>query len=488
MIQILYPLGLLAALGILVPVIIHLWNIKSGKTLKIGSVFLLGTPTNQRSRSFRVQDWPLLLLRTLLILLAAMLIAEPVYVSTQKATKQAGWVLLEKAEFSNIWKQEHATLDSLIKAGYKIHDLAYDFPKIEVKDSATTFSTPSSGKLPYHALLKQLDHLHPAGTNIHIFAANERGNFRGVEPAKHLNVHWELLQPDSTNSTWLAAAYQLQNGGVRTLEAVAGDKGTYYKTTQTSTGANPEIPIDTATTVVQLYAPNNMADAEYVRAAVKAIAQYTERKISIAVLTDINKLSPQTKVLFWLSDRKLTDAQRAALPRGTRLFSYEGDKVQNIKSSIQDAAGVALQNVTLLKSTQNASKKRIDNAAAPDKGIWIDGTGQPVLALTREGKIDHYRFYSRFRPDWTEMVWSDQMVYFLLPVVLPESAAHYAFRDGQKAPVSKADLNNAQQIAADANLKSQVVATDVSPWFWYLLLLLFLTERWITYNKRKVVS
>ncbi len=80
------------------------------------------------------------------------------------------------------------------------------------------------------------------------------------------------------------------------------------------------------------------------------------------------------------------------------------------------------------------------------------------------------------------------MVYFLLPVILPESAARDAFRDALKAPVAKADLNNAQQIAADANLKSQVVATDVSPWFWYLLLLLFLTERWITYNKRKVVS
>lgn len=478
MFQILYPLGLLAALGIIIPIIIHLWNIKSGKTLKIGSIFLLGSPSNQRSRSFRVQDWWLLLLRSLLILLAAVLVAEPVYLKSQNAPIETKWLLLEKAKFSKIWKEQHSKVDSLLKIGYEVHDFAVGFNKIDLKDSATIFSTPAGNKLPYAALLRQLNHLQPAGTNIHIFTENKRSNFTGIKPLSRLNLRWEFITPDSTESKWIAAAYQLQDGGIRSMEAVADEKGTYYKASQITQETKGVIPVDTTTTLVQLYAPSRSVDVEYVRAAITAIAQYTERKINIEVLTRPNEVNPHTKVLFWLSDKQPSSAQRATLPKGVRLFTYEGDEVENFRSEVYDLNGVALQHVALLKSTHAA--------AAAGKTVWADGKGQQVLALNQEAGIDHYLFYSRFRPDWMEMVWSDQMVYFLLPIILPESTASVAFRDAQKGPVSAVELKNKQQVSADANLKQQNVAQDVSPWFWYALLLLFFVERWITYTKRKL--
>jgi hypothetical protein len=478
MFQILYPLGLLAALGIIIPVIIHLWNIKSGRTLKIGSVFLLGTPTNQRSRSFRVQDWLLLLLRISLIVVAAFLLAEPIYYKTQERSEQSGWILVEKAQFSKIWKQQNQKLDSLLKAGYEIHDFAVGFSKIDIKDSSTVFSIPGSNKLPYHALLRQLDHIHPSGTNIHIFADNQRRNFQGEQPTTRLNLHWNFLPADTASSKWTAAAYQLQNRDIRVLEAQNTEKGTYYKTSEISQGAHPDLQVDSTTITVQVYAAKNAIDGGYVRAAINAIAQYTQRKIKLEEISTIDEVKPNAKVLFWLSDKKMTASQLAALPKGIRLFSYAGNKVANKKSVVQDLQGVALEDVALFK--------KASDAGSAGEGVWIDGEGSPLLAIDNRAGIDHYLFYSRFRPDWMDMVWSDQMVYFLLPVILPESAASSAFRDAEKLPASEMDIAVQQPNVQYAGVKVQMVAEDLSPWLWYFLLLLLLIERWITYTKRKV--
>jgi hypothetical protein len=478
MFQILYPLGLLAALGIIIPVIIHLWNIRSGRTLKIGSVFLLGTPTNQRSRSFRVQDWPLLLLRILLIVVAAFLLAEPIYFKTQERSGQSGWILLEKAQFSTIWKQQHQKLDSLLKAGYEVHDFAVGFSKIDIKDSSTTFSIAAGKKLPYHALVRQLNHLHPAGTNIHIFTDNQRRNFQGEKPTTRLNLHWNFLPADTASLRWTAAAYQLQNRSIRILEAQTSEKGTYYKASEIGQDAHPDLQMDSVTITVQVYAAKYAMDGGYVRAAINAIAQYTQRKIKLEEISTIDEVKPNAKVLFWLSDKKLTPSQLAALPKGIRLFSYEGNKVENYKSAIQDLQGVALQDVTLFK--------KASDAGTSGQGLWIDGAGSPLLAMDHHAGIDHYHFYSRFRPDWMDMVWSDQMVYFLLPVILPESAASSAFRDAEKLPVSERDIAVPQPNVQSAGVNVQMVAEDLSPWLWYFMLLLLLIERWITYKKRKV--
>ena len=72
-----YTIGFLAATGIIVPLIVHLWNVKKGKTLKIGSIILLGESAKQSSKSFQIKDWLLFLLRSLLIIIIAFLLAEP---------------------------------------------------------------------------------------------------------------------------------------------------------------------------------------------------------------------------------------------------------------------------------------------------------------------------------------------------------------------------------------------------------------------------
>jgi hypothetical protein len=149
MFQLLYPLGLLAAIGVLVPILVHLWNIKSGKTLKIGSVALLGLPSNQRSRSLKITNWPLLLLRCLLIFLIAFLLAAPAYRTKQSTSAKPGWILVEKANLPKLWNSNKKQLDSLILKGYELHDFDVNFARIDLKDTLTKFSRSAKPPLSY---------------------------------------------------------------------------------------------------------------------------------------------------------------------------------------------------------------------------------------------------------------------------------------------------------------------------------------------------
>lgn len=120
--QFLYPIGLVALAGLIIPLLIHLWNVKQGKTVKIGSIALLGESSRASSKSFRINDWLLLVLRCLLLALLAFLLAQPYLKKNISGNSKNGWILADKATFPQVFKTHKKTIDSLLKKGYEIHD------------------------------------------------------------------------------------------------------------------------------------------------------------------------------------------------------------------------------------------------------------------------------------------------------------------------------------------------------------------------------
>ncbi len=118
--------------------------------------------------------------------------------------------------------------------------------------------------------------------------------------------------------------------------------------------------------------------------------------------------------------------------------------------------------------------------------VWSDGTGSAMLAQNETSGLMQYHFFGRFRPEWTNLVWSDQMVFFLFPIILPEAEMNEAFRDAGKLPVAHEDLQHADNDHHESKPFEQVRQEPVNSWLWWCLLLLFFVERWITYTKRKV--
>ncbi|HVX51305.1 MAG TPA: BatA domain-containing protein, partial [Chitinophagaceae bacterium] len=94
MIDFLQPGWMYAAAGIALPVAVHLWNVRRGKVLKVGSVALLLQQTTKNTSSIQLHQLLLLVLRCMLMVLLALLLAKPLWVGNSRYA--AGWVLLDK--------------------------------------------------------------------------------------------------------------------------------------------------------------------------------------------------------------------------------------------------------------------------------------------------------------------------------------------------------------------------------------------------------
>ena len=104
MLQVLNPIWLFAIGGIIIPLIIHLWNVKKGKTLKVGSISLLGESSRQSAKSLKLIDLLLLLLRCLLLIILAIILAKPLWNSINTEKTKSAWILIEEENSKEIYK------------------------------------------------------------------------------------------------------------------------------------------------------------------------------------------------------------------------------------------------------------------------------------------------------------------------------------------------------------------------------------------------
>jgi len=443
MLQFLYPIGLLAAIGIVIPVIIHLWNIKNGKTLKIGSIALLGNPSNQRSRNLKVTNWPLLLIRSLLILLIAFLIAKPMLQSKQEAIVKHGWLLLEKSQLQNVWKSNKNEIDSLLKKGYELHDFNVGFAKLELKDTATVFSKPADLPLSYYSLIRQLDKELTSVAKVYLYTGNSLGRFQGTQPASSLNLTWKVD---------------------KAFNEIAVDE---------------QKPIAAATDLQVLILNNSLPkDAQYVKAAIRAIADFTKTNIQIKDIQSAAQITSKANLMFWLSDKPLSLLQVKNLPKGITVFNYGGQKKKRLNSVILNQDG-ALQNAELYQRTEFSATK---NKSAPHNNvIWTDGYGDPLLTVDSTAQLVNYQFYSRFNQQWTDLAWTNGLVMALMPLVLPHHSPELGTYQSSYVtlPHNEANAKSTETIETVNQQK------PLSKMLWWVILIVFLVERLMAYNKIK---
>ncbi len=146
----------MAIAGIAVPVLIHLWNVKQGKTLKVGSVAFITESARAHSKSLKLSELLLLLLRCLLLIVLALLLCKPYFKKQVNLTKEKGWILIERKSVKEAYKKFKPTIDSLLKAGYSFHYFNNGFNKVKFEDALKMeFASIKESDLPYWTLLKE---------------------------------------------------------------------------------------------------------------------------------------------------------------------------------------------------------------------------------------------------------------------------------------------------------------------------------------------
>jgi hypothetical protein len=418
MLQLLEPIWLAAAAAISVPVAVHLWNDRRGKVLLIGSVALLSGVNKRMAWSRRITQWWLLLLRCLLLLALAFLLAGPYW--TKVASKDKGWVLVEGSGggFAPV-------IDSLVKAGYERHELGGG------GNSWTGFREADSMALP--------------GRDLYIFSTALAGRFSGPRPTTEREVHWEVYAPVDSVTHWVQSAWLSSGDSVIVLEGTSRATGTVWARRVVAAGADKNVKVDTAAIRIRIVADGeNKNDGKYVEAAVKALGRVTGRRVVFA----------DGGWLFWLSDRPVRSEGYA------HVWCYAQGKAVGVDTWM---AGVPVSREIAAVGAPAATGGPV-SANSP---VWRDGYGHGVLS--KDGKV--FKFYSRLDPNWGDLAWSGRLPVLLEELMIGDEEA--GSRDRRVLDV--AQIRPVRRVGV--RKVAGVERIDLGPAVWVLVLLLFLLER-----------
>jgi len=501
MFQLLNPIWLFGITGIIIPFLIHLWNFKKGKTLKIGSVILLGESSRQNARSLRLLDLLLLLLRCLLIIIVSLLLAKPVWISSNSSDQKGGWILIEKENFTETYSRFKKEIDSLDRAGYDLHFFEPGFKAADLNklNDSEIINDSTAVQLSYWSLLRILDQEIPSGKEVYLFTPNRLNRFMGERPEVATKLKWKIYTPKDSTASWIEYAW-FTNDSIRAIIAQTDPKGinkvpvnidpsdrnapftvdiqdanTSLNFKNASASKQKPVTVDTSTIRIAVYTDNFKKDTEYLNAAIRAIQKFTGRKIKLSSVSS-GLISGDHNIVFWLSEKMPPESQVKKLKAGSSLFIYQKGKTEEVISLIVlPEHSLQKEAIALRKRIPIAERSNNNNA------VWEDGFGQPLLDLEITNKLKIYHFYSRFNPEWNGLVWNEAFAKILIPLIIPD------LRNQSSELYDRRSLAESWIIPSKAQIKSGTVLknaeSDLKHVFWISLMLLFLAERWLSFRK-----
>jgi Aerotolerance regulator N-terminal len=472
LLTLLQPIWLLASTGIIVPIVIHLWHVKRGKTLKVGSLAFLQQSSKQQSTSLKITDWLLLLIRCLLIILLAILLAKPQWQSTPKANTQKGWLVVDANQPLRTYHTCKSVIDSLLANNYELHLFQKGFPTFALTDS-NQLANDTIQAQAYWPLYQQLMATNASG---YVFTDRQVQHFAGAATAINKRFKWLSYSSKDKANTWLINGYTTYNDSVMVNIGYSTPTGTTISNTTVAykngvqaevllqgqllsltTKPSDTITIDTTTQVMAIYTKEYTADAEYVKAALTAIKAFTKRKLQIVVTNNVAALPKQMDWLFWLSDSPMNTTGKA-----NNIVAYQ--------------AGKPVVENTWLCQTDIGIAKAITNHT--DLPIWQDGRGNYLLTVN-ELQPNIYKLYTHFNPSWNDLVWHQQFPSLLAELLYKEPVMDSQDKREIDANTLKPSIEN------DASLqKISTTITDISQWIWLLAFALLLVERWLSFTTK----
>ena len=494
MFTLLQPYWLWASAAITLPIFIHLWNVKQGKIRQVGSISFILQSDRQQAKSLRLKDLILLLIRCLLIILLALLLAKPQYTKPLSVQSEKGWMLIEKAHVKVAYDEYKPLIDSLNNVGFQFHYFENGFKKEAFTTALQQVdSTQQNSPANYWQLLAQLNQEVPAQLPVYLFTSNELTHFKGSRPIVNLNLQWQTINSNDTSSKYVVNAYENVARKFAVRIANSTDVGTSIESQQWDPNALPssfmynhdsnylsylastlqtKITVDTLTLNVCIYAGKFANDAAYIKAALDAIKTFGDYKISYKFIKNLNEISNRLDWFFWLSDEAIPQTISAK-----NIFRYARGKEVSTASwlvfndhSIKQDEGIHLSKI-IQPGNQPLQQK-----------IWTDGYGNPILTVTQI-KETLYTFYSRFNPEWNGLVWNPYFPEMLLSFLYPHNTNTIYPND--KRVVESSQFLPKKIVSGNDNKQKLMQVVPLDKWFWLFAFFLFSLERLLSFKRKK---
>lgn len=458
------PYWLLAASAILIPIAIHLWNKRQGKTVKVASLRWLEASASNRWSSIKLNNFWLLVLRCLIFILLAVALAQPVWVhEAQKAKGNRAIVIGEELLYTSSLKPIKPTIDSLLQRGYTLHAYTSDFTLIPQEKwqqlSARTEDSILASKYNYWSLSQALaaKYRNPQDS-VWLFTSDQQQYFAGTRPETiQQHILWVPVATDKSIN-WLQAAIQTSPDSLLLILGHSSREGTNYSKHKTATstqstnlpgnqqlqlqhkqdslqatisGNSSKVQVQTEPLQVAILSGEaQQAEARYLKAALQAISSYTGLPMQLKVDTT------GVDWVFWLQNEALPPSITRQVKQGLQVWVQQ-------------------------HSDDQAKKVTLTTATAP-------------LEVRQVGKGSIHQYTGTLAQNM-------QLPEQLLPLLLPAKKAAYDYR-----ALDERQLLPEKRILASPDTTPKSAKTNLLKWFVLAAFVLFLIERIIANRRSKV--
>ncbi|MES2645969.1 MAG: BatA domain-containing protein [Bacteroidota bacterium] len=502
MFQLLQSIWLWAIAAIVVPVIIHLWNVKKGKTLKVGSIALLSESAKSKAASIKVSEWLLLLLRCLMLIALALVLTKPFWQKQLNAGRIKGWIMLDKDHLKEGYEAFQKEIDSLARSGYSFHYLEDDFKEFNLQDDLNVVDTAKKPAKHYWSLISRLNQQLPATIPVYLYTNNNQQYFTGVRPTVDLNLHWKTFASKDTVAHWLQDAWLTNDDdSIRVITGKSNNRETRFEqqtiskfvgnsnftismeqdktmvSLNTQAGAPKQsLQVDETTSTIIIYGGKVNVDARYLQAALDAIKDVGERKLNTILVSNTSSIPNNYNWLFWLSGDTIPGTLKKE-----NIFKYEHGILKKQSTPLVVASETELTAIQPIEQYQFIITDNKNPQAIP---VWKNGFGESILS--KEGdKPLLYRFYSRFNPQWSDLVWSSEFPGLIHNILFP------GIDNTQINERDKRVLDTRQimpSVAKGHTVKQAMLSTkDLTKILWLLAFLFFASERLLSHYSRKTM-
>ena len=435
MFQLLQPIWLYALAGLSVPLAIHFWNQRPGKTLRVGSIALVAATQSIDKRKIQLSELLLLLLRCCLLACISVALSAPFWRSPA-GNNAKGWVLIGTEGLPATYRQFKPVIDSLLQVGAEFHYFEQGFKKDKLENALQTIgnnTTPVT--VNYRKLVAALDEKVSSQQPVYLFTDNYLRHFNGTRTAADMNLHWYTYTPDTT--TALPAA-------------------------------------DTSSMQVTIFTREYSNDALYLQAALEAIQQTGRKRLSVKLVNQKNDIPARQDWLCWFSDDTPVNGTASHI-----LQNVSGKKIKNnsymLPANSNGFDGIGLYNAVIA-----------DDTTGNGVVYWKDGFGRPLLTKTQNAGIDIYHLYTHIDPAWNELAWSADFPRLLLQLLYPVNDSLQLAGAADKTIIDHSQLMPLLPVTNAAFTKTSVFTdTDLASACWILAMLLFFAERVLSFYHYK---
>ncbi len=321
-------MGLLA---LAIPIAIHLWSKKKVQTIKVGSIQFISDTKSQQQNNIAINEWLLLVTRCLLIGLLVCILAQPRF--DKSRSRETITYLFEPsllsdedaiARFSNIPEGKRR----LFTAGFPLWEESEEIP-------------PPTEISHYWQLAQQLSTLQ--SDSIVVFTKALQSGIKGKRPDVQTHVNWVVIPSESELEEIVQAVDMgdtvqftiLRSNGFESAFAKAYKNKSNLQAQINTTGDSIKVQSNNrekwiALEEQEIYKAQLIYEEAYdsqrvfIEASLRAIAEYTNKKIEITRATPDNyDHTKNADYLVWLSDSEVPQSKAKTLIRAVDELSVK---------------------------------------------------------------------------------------------------------------------------------------------------------------------